>query len=358
MSTIAVIGVGRVGLAALKILAACYPENDLVAIDASLSAKDAVFESLPKGSVTFCMAPTKEVLEEVLVAHGADVVLCSTPFKVNIQVAELCVKHGMHYIDFTEDVAVTDAITRLAPTDVTFVPQTGLAPGLVGYVGLSLVEDLEAPPLSLDLRVGALAPIAFGPSFYERTWSTDGLVNEYLKPARVKLEGNVVEIPSMTGHRELVIDGQRFEEFVTSGGVGDIGAYDHIPSVCYKTLRHPDHLQWFQGLRVMVGPDHDRLVEAVERETTTTREDMVVLLATAVDVNHRRKSLAAFFLPNTELDLTALELTTAGTACGVVELLLCDALPKGVLTPRDIKLQDLRFTKAYNLISSTARLVE
>lgn len=354
MATVAVIGIGRVGLAALKILSNRYPEYELVAIDASLSAESTIFDALPEDAVVFYHASTKDYIENVLVHHQVNAVLCSTPFKVNIQIAELCAKHGIHYLDFTEDVGVTDVITQLAPTDVTFVPQTGLAPGLVGYIGLWLVDSLQAAPLSLDLRVGALTPTAFGPSFYERTWSTDGLVNEYLKPARVKIDGKLVEIPSLSGHRELMIDCHRFEEFATSGGVGDISAYEHIPNVCYKTLRYPGHRDWFLSLHNKIGGDHEKLVEAIERETSTTRDDVVVLLASAVDEEKRRKSVSAFFYPNSSIDLTALELTTAGTACGVLQLLLEGVLPKGVLTPKDIKLVDLRFTRAYTLISETA----
>lgn len=361
MARIAIVGAGRVGTAVAKILLT-LSDSEVSLIDASETALAAAYEAcsnLPRPDYQVALAPViqletyvaadEEQLEATLRGIMPEIIVCSTPFNVNIVVARIASELPAHYIDFTEDNGVTAAITALNIKDVTFVPQTGLAPGLVNYIGLSLFEDL-GEPLRLELRVGALPQVSWGPGHYAITWSPEGLINEYLKPTFRKVHGSFETLGALDEHEELIVDGTRYEAFTTAGGVGSVEAYEHIPSVQYKTIRYPGHLAFLQKMLAKVDNDFDLAVKLARQTFESTRDDVVVLVAHAVDKSGMSASAGLHFYPSNELQLTALELTTAGLGVGIIELLLAGKLEKGVLNCAQIPFEDLMNTGAVRLV--------
>jgi len=361
MTKIAIVGAGRVGTAAAKILLS-VTDYEVMLLDSSEAALTAAYiacAELERPQHRIAMNPTipietyiasgSEQIEATLASLKVDVLLCSTPFSVNIVVAEIANRLRIHYVDFTEDVEVTRAINKLNVTERTFVPQTGLAPGLVNYIGLSLFDEL-GEPLSLDLRVGALPQVSFGPAHYAITWSPEGLINEYLKPTVRKIQGSLQLVPALVDHETIIVNGTTYEGFTTSGGVGDLDAYDHIPSIEYKTLRYPGHLEFLQKMLAKVDQDFEDAVQLARQTFVTTRDDVVVLAAHAVDVHGKSASAGMHFYPCEQLDLTALELTTAGVGVGIIELLLDGQLELGVLNPAQIPFEKLMRTNAVQLV--------
>ena len=361
MAKIAIVGAGRVGTATAKILLT-VTDHEVALIDSSEAAltdayvacselerpqyQTAIHPSVP---VETYVAFGKDQLEATLRSFDPAVIVCSTPFSVNVLIAEIANRLGAHYVDFTEDNAVTAAINELGVSRKTFVSQTGLAPGLVNYIGLSLFDEL-GDPLSLDLRVGALPQVSFGPGHYAITWSPEGLINEYLKPALRKVQGSFEEVPPLDDHEDVIINGLQYEAFTTAGGVGRLDAYDHIPTVEYKTLRYPGHLAFLQKMLGKVQNDFDDAVELARQTFVTTRDDVVVLVAHAVDVNGKSASAGMHFYPCEELGLTALELTTAGIGVAIIELLVAGELPAGALNCSQIPFEKLMRTNGARLV--------
>lgn len=355
ITKVMIIGAGRVGIAAAKFALNAQIDRVILVDSNPAALLNLNLRRSQTTELVTIVADTTEKLEQTISAQLPDVIVCSTPFSVNVTVAKLAAKYHCCYVDFTEDVSVTSTISSLDIGDLTFVPQTGLAPGLVSYLGLDLFKNLGAPK-ELALRVGALPEAAFGPGHYCITWSPEGLVNEYLNPVNAKLAGHSVQLDPLQHLESVLINGHIYEAFTTSGGIGLLEAYEDIPNVSYKTLRHPGHLNVVKQLLADGGSKpFDARVERFKQAFSTTRFDRVVLLANAVDQNNRSACAALEFYPNTGLDMTALELTTAGTGMAVVELLLLDVLPKGMLTARDIPLHELVNTNSYRLMMRSAK---
>ena len=361
MAKIAIVGAGRVGTAAAKILLT-VSDHEVVLIDSSEEALTKAYiecADTPRSPHRIALTPTipvetyvafgKDQIEATLRGVSPDVVICSTPYTMNVIVAEIADRIGSHYLDFTEDNEVAEAISKLNVSRKTFVPQTGLAPGLINYIGLSLF-DVLGQPLRLDLRVGALPQVSFGPGHYAITWSPEGLVNEYLKSAVRKTQGQIETIPPLDDHETLIVNGVVYEGFTTAGGVGDLAAYSNIPSVEYKTIRYPGHLEYIQKLLSKVDYEFDNSVELIRQTFVSTRDDVVVLVAHAVDVNGKSASAGLHFYPSEDLNLTALELTTAGVGIGIVELMLNGSLEAGVLNCAQIPFDLLLNTQAVKLV--------
>ena len=359
MAKIAIVGAGRVGTAAAKILLT-LTDHEIIFIDNSENALDIALSAcvnLERSSVRVAMSPDVAVtlyradgfdeLAATIRDIDPDLVMCTTPFHINIDVATICADLTIHYIDYTEDERVTQAIEELAVTDCTFVPQTGLAPGLVNYIGLSLFESLDEP-LSLELRVGALPQVSAGPEHYAITWSPEGLVNEFVRDGTRKIDGNKLMIQPFQDVRSFIVNGVTYEEVTTSGGIGIMSAYDHVPSVQYKTLRYPGHTTFFKNL--IRDLSFEEAVVKTKETFLRTRDDVVVLAATAVDVNRGSASAGIHFYPCEDLDLTALELTTAGIGVAVAELLLGGKLSTGILNASNIPFDDLMQTDACRFV--------
>lgn len=348
MSNIVIVGAGRIGKACATILR--HISTDTVSL---IDSNEQIISDCIAAGFTSTLVHNLEQMEEAIRAAKPDVIVCATPFFINIKVAEIAQKIGSHYVDFTEDVKVTKAIEALGVSRLTFVPQTGLAPGLISYIGLSLFEGLGTPA-ELVLRVGALPQVALGPAYYAITWSPEGLINEYLNPAVRKVNGIIEEVPALSDEEQMLVDGRIYEAFTTSGGVGNLAAYDNIPSVEYKTLRHPGHLEYVQ--KMLAGCDGlDEGIAQAKSVFMTTRNDVVVLCAMARDTSNRVNTSGIHFYPHDELGLSAIELTTAGVGTAIVELILRDELPAGVLRPDHIPFSLLRTTKSYELIYSSAQ---
>ena len=152
---------------------------------------------------------------------GGDAVVSCVPYHVNLLVAEAAHAAGVHYFDLTEDVPTTNRVLELASNDpkIVYVPQCGLAPGLIGIVGSWLAKDFESIR-SIELKVGALPRHPAGLLGYAFNWSPEGVVNEYLNDCEVLRSGRRQMVPAMSELERVVIGGVDLEAALTSGGLG------------------------------------------------------------------------------------------------------------------------------------------
>lgn len=349
---IVIIGAGRVGVAS-ALLARAYTMYRVAIIDADSGALKVAREALEQHDVHVDLHQADESLPSVLRSLQPRVVLCCTPFHVNVKIATLCAELQCHYIDFTEDISVTKAVTALNPQNCSFVLQTGLAPGLVNSVGLELVKRLKeqgATPHELKMRVGALPLVGSNPHAYSLTWSSSGLINEYYQPVERIVNGEVVLQEPLTSHEEFVVDGTQLEAFNTSGGLGAPSMYTDVPNVSYKTVRYPGHLHFLQqhlapDLSTLTGTERiERGIQIAEKLFTFTRKDVVYMIVRAVGKKGGKYIEEVYFNRFYSLpEVTALELTTAGTGVAVAEILL-GTKPKGVKFGGQIPYHELQQT--------------
>lgn len=340
---IAVLGTGIIGTAFTKLVLA-FTNFDIVLFDTYPEKITSCIETLKLHKLDISRVESidlsKNDLEQSL--HNINLISCCTPYNFIIKIAFIAAKLNIHYIDFTEDVKTSIFISKLNVNNFTMVPQTGLAPGLISYIGLDLVKNKKVK--NLFLRVGALPNISFGPDHYAITWSLEGLVNEYLSPTLQKFNNEIISIPALEELESIIINGIEYEAFTTSGGIGDLTGYENIRTVNYKTLRYPGHLSFLKQL-LKHGEYNQEKIEKLALQTfKRTRNDIVALIVQSTTEDGESLTIGTHFYPNHELDLTALELTTAGTGVTIAELILTNKLPFGVLLPSQISLSALLST--------------
>ena len=280
-----------------------------------------------------------------------DMVLSACPYFLNVKIAGAAAKTHTHYFDLTEDVATTKAIRQMAQgAAVSFMPQCGLAPGFISIAAYDLCQQFDSLQ-SVRLRVGALPQYPVNRLKYNLTWSTNGLVNEYCNPCDAIVDGKRTQVLPMEGLEHFMADGIDYEAFNTSGGLSALAEVldGKVGSLDYKTVRYPGHRDLMQFLLDDLGfkAHREKLVELLDNTLPFTPKDKVLVFITVSGQIKGRFTQKVFTrtIYNQEVagkELTAIQVTTAGAVCAVMDLHAAGKLPqKGFIRQEQVALPDL-----------------
>jgi saccharopine dehydrogenase-like NADP-dependent oxidoreductase len=277
-----------------------------------------------------------------------DGIVNALPFYLNNTVAGACAEVGRCYFDFSEDVESTAFIQELAreAKELAFVPQCGLAPGAINVIGASLIASLDGVR-SLELRVGALPLSANNQMKYYLSWSSSGLVNEYIKPCDALYRGEPIKTLPLDGRENIVMDGVAYEAFNTSGGVGTMcDTYKgRISDLNYKTIRYPGHLDHMRFVihDLGLGNRPDLLTQIFDQAVPATTQDVVLIYVNAVGTRKGGLTQRSYIKKVKAQELfpaTAIQTTTAAGMAAVIELWV-----KGELRPGFVRQEEIPFAK-------------
>lgn len=345
---VAVLGTGKVGRLVCHLLADSG-DYAVTAIDLHLAQALAAI-TLPDGRLlpgarhAAADFGDPQALAAAL-ADQAYVVSCA-PFHCNVGIAEVARSIGTHYLDLTEDVATTKAIMRLAEgAPNAFIPQSGLAPGFISIVAHSLASEFDTVE-SVKMRVGALPLYPHNRLKYNLTWSTEGLINEYCNPCEAVVDGEMVTLPPLGSHEVFAIDGEEYEAFNTSGGLGTLADTWHgrVRNMDYKTIRYPGHRDIMALLMhdLKLRDDRATLRHILDHALPHTAQDIVLVFVTATGWRRGVYSQHAFAkkIHNAEIDgqhWGAIQITTASGVCAVLDLHATGQItPSGFVRQEDV----------------------
>ncbi len=302
--------------------------------------------------------------EAVLTAHVREhkpsAVVSGLPYFCNEIVARVARNEGLHYFDLTEDVAVTEAVRKLAEgSDKVFAPQCGLAPGFISIVANELIQHFDSLK-SVKLRVGALPQHPNNVLKYSLTWSTDGVINEYGNLCKSIVDGKEVDVMPLEGLEEIEIDGKRYEAFNTSGGLGSLGETyrDRVSNMNYKTIRYPGHCEQMRLLMNGLKLNHDRdtLKRILENSVPQTLQDVVIIYAAVTGMQEgelREENYVNKVYPQVVAGRlwSAIQITTAAGVCAVLDLVLSKPEQRGGFVAQEefqlSEILDNRFGRFY-----------
>jgi len=342
MNNITVLGLGKVGTLVAVLLNKRFKVTGVDKQTPHYSF-DLPFEVI-NGDVT-----SEEFLIDLF--EGKDAVVSALPYFLNKKVAEIAHRKGLHYFDLTEDVDTTNYIRDLAKDATSvFAPQCGLAPGFIGIVGADLAGGFTKLR-DIELRVGALPRYPNGLLAYSFTWSPAGVINEYINDAEVIHNGERKMVPSLDGIEYINIEGQEFEAFSTSGGLGTMcETYEgKLDTLNYKTIRYPGHgrLMKFLMYELILKEDKSQLEQILSNAKPPVKEDVVYVYAVVEgwkdDRLLRDEYYKAFYPIEIEGQMwRAISWTTACSIAAVVELVADGHLQQsGFIKQEDIALDQL-----------------
>lgn len=201
-------------------------------------------------------AHNRQRVDELM--RNADGAFCAVHYGFNAAFTDAAIAAGTHMVDLGGNNDIVNA--QLArnndaqATNITIIPDCGLAPGMASVlVAWGLRRFAWAD--SVKIRVGGLPANPKEPFSYERLFSVEGLINEYVEPPVMLRDGRIVTGEPLGDLETCEFDQPvgLLEAFNTSGGTSTLPqTYGRrLKNLDYKTLRYPGHagaMRWLMHL--------------------------------------------------------------------------------------------------------------
>jgi len=178
-----------------------------------------------------------------------DLVLSAVPGSLGYQTLRAAVEAGKNVVDiafFPEDAFLLDDLAK--EKGVTAVVDCGVAPGmsniLTGYVDHLLDETR-----SVLIYVGGLPEVREWPYEYKAVFSPSDVIEEYVRPARIVENGQVVVRPALSDPELLSFPGVGTLEAFNTDGLRTLVRTIKAPFMKEKTMRYPGHIEKMLMLR-------------------------------------------------------------------------------------------------------------
>ena len=358
MKNVVVIGAGKIGAMIAENLAGSG-DYAVTIVDRSSAQLERLETTRP---VTKLAVDIEDAAGLRRATAGQFAVLSAAPFHATRAIAEAAKAGGAHYLDLTEDVASTRAVKQLASGARTaFIPQCGLAPGFITIVAADLASRFDELH-DVRMRVGALPKFPSNALNYNLTWSTDGVINEYCQPCEAIVNGERRETQPLEELEEFSLDGDRYEAFNTSGGLGTLceTLAGKVRNLNYRTIRYPGHAALMKVLLndLRLRDRRELLKEILENAIPVTLQDVVIVFVTVTGLRggqlyqetYANKIYAA---PVGGRVRSAIQITTAAGICTVLDMLATGELPQaGLVRQEDVALSKFlanRFGRVYSV---------
>lgn len=242
--TIAVLGAGMVGRAIALDLAKDYEVTsfDLSAINLEeLKSRNAAIQT--------AAADLSQFDEYKNWLSPFDLVVTAVPGFMGYKTLEAVINTGKNVVDisfFPEDALELDKLAK--EKNVTIVTDCGVAPGVSNFIIGRHNEEMKIS--SFECYVGGLPKERKPPFQYKAPFSPVDVIQEYIRPARLVEEGNIVTRPALSEREIMVFEGVgELEAFNTDGLRSLIYTMGHIPDMKEKTLRYPGHIDLIIALQ-------------------------------------------------------------------------------------------------------------
>jgi len=183
--------------------------------------------------------------------QDADLVISAVPGFLGFRTLQAIIEAGKNVVDiafFPEDPFELDELAQRA--GVTAIVDCGVAPGmsnlLVGYAS-SLLDHTE----SVTIYVGGLPENREGPFEYRAVFSPIDVIEEYIRPARIVKDGEIVVREALSEIEILHFPEAGDLEAFNTDGLRTLADTIDAPNMIEKTLRYPGHAGKMQLLRDM-----------------------------------------------------------------------------------------------------------
>jgi lysine 6-dehydrogenase len=178
-----------------------------------------------------------------------DIVVTAVPGFMGYKTLEAVIDAGKDVVDisfFSEDALELDKLAKAK--DVTAITDCGVAPGFSNFVIGRYNEEMKIS--SVECYVGGLPKERKPPFQYKAPFSPADVIQEYIRPARLVENGEIVIKPAMSDIETIQFDEVgALEAFNTDGLRSLIYTMKHIPDMKEKTLRYPGHIQLIIALQ-------------------------------------------------------------------------------------------------------------
>jgi saccharopine dehydrogenase-like NADP-dependent oxidoreductase len=294
MKTIIVLGAGLVGRTIARELSNDY---HVTSVDSNTSR----LESLANNNINTLAADLSSPSEIKKAIKDFDLVIDALPGFMGFNALKSVIETGKNVVDisfFSEDPFLLDELAK--EKNVTAVVDCGVSPGIsniiLGYHNRRMkIENYKC-------IVGGLPYKRDWPFEYKAYFSPIDVIEEYNRPARIVIDGKIIEKPALSEPEKINYKDIGELEAFNTDGLRSLLKTMTIPNMIEKTLRYPGHIDLMR----------------VFRETGFFSEKEIEVNGKNIKpVDLTAKLLFPFWLPDKgEKDFTILELLIEGTEDG------------------------------------------
>lgn len=242
---IAVLGVGRVGGAIARDLAA-HGAFQVTAVDRSGDALEALHGSPGIRTLEVDLSDPDRV---AALAAEHDLVVGAGPAALAFRSLEAVIDTATPIVDisfFPEDPFALDALARRR--GAVAIVDAGISPGLSNLL-LGAVENRSARVDRFICCVGGLPAERSGLFQYKAPFSPEDVIELYTRPARYREAGVTRTVPALSDLGEIEFAGVGTLEAFLTDGLRTVLRYEAIPNMREMTLRYPGHCRQMALLR-------------------------------------------------------------------------------------------------------------
>ena len=356
---ILVVGCGKIGSVAIKDISESMRNTDVVVADKDEVKAREVSENIGGENVSWIKLDVSNQKELVSFMKNFDIVLGFLPGNLGYKLMKACIQAGANLVDvsFTPENPL-NLNEEALKSNVTIVPDFGLAPGISNFLVGNAVKKLDKVN-NVYIMVGGLPEKPVPPLGYTITWSPESLIDEYTRKARIVRKGKMTEVEVLSG-LELIDFPEvgKLEAFYTDGLRTLLYTIRNVKEMWEKTLRYPGHaekvkllkdLGFFSekpvridGLNVVPRKLTAKLFE--QKLSKPKVKDVVVLIVEVSGFQNGEQIRYVYRLLDhydEKREITAMARTTAYPASITAQLILRNIVKEvGVIPPEKLGMDD------------------
>jgi saccharopine dehydrogenase-like NADP-dependent oxidoreductase len=174
-------------------------------------------------------AERPEGVDQLVQEIKPQVLICMLPPDFQPAVARAAVRAGVHYVSSSYTGALAELDGTAREMGVTLLPEMGMDPGIDLILGRLAVDELDVVHGLRSYGAGLPEPACAGdnPIGYKITWTFEGVLKAYMRPARLLRDGQEIAVPGGRIFRPEY--GHSFEV----PGVGVMDAYPNGDALRY-----------------------------------------------------------------------------------------------------------------------------
>jgi lysine 6-dehydrogenase len=241
---IAVLGAGMVGRAIALDLASSFTITSF-----DLSEQNLQLLKERNSSIQTQQADLKQYDQYAKWLAPFDIVVTAVPGFMGFVLLKAVINCRKNVADisfFPEDALQLDKLAK--EKNVTVITDIGVAPGLSNLILGRYNEEITVT--NFECYVGGLPKIRKKPFEYKAPFSPADVIEEYIRPARLKENGEIVTKPALSEREYINFDGVgTLEAFNTDGLRSLLFTMPHIANMKEKTLRYPGHSELIIALK-------------------------------------------------------------------------------------------------------------
>jgi len=170
-----------------------------------------------------------------------DLVICAVPGYLGFETLKKVIECGKNIVDISFSPENSLELDKLAKQNgVTAIVDCGVAPGMDNLILGFYNEKLKLS--HFECLVGGLPKVRKWPFYYKAPFSPIDVIEEYTRPARYVMDGNLITCEPLTDSEFVEFERVgTLESFLTDGLRSLVYTMPHISFMKEKTLRYPGH---------------------------------------------------------------------------------------------------------------------